>query len=51
MNDIMQHFTKRMRPMKLQANWEVFGMLACLHTTLALAVFGPTLMNLFMEVH
>lgn len=37
--------------MKLQANWKVFGVLACLHTTLALAVFGPTMVKLFMEVH
>lgn len=37
--------------MKLQADWKVFSVLACLHTILALAAYGPTLMNLFMEVH
>ena len=37
--------------MKLCVDWKVFSVLACLHTTLALAVFDPTLMNLFMEVH
>lgn len=37
--------------MKLQADWRVFGVLTCLHITLALAVFGPTMINLFMEVH
>lgn len=37
--------------MKLLTNWKVFGVLACLHTTLTLAVFGPTMMKFFMEVH
>lgn len=37
--------------MKLQADWKVFSVLACLHTILALAAYGPTLMTLFMEVH
>ena len=46
MNDIMQ----RMRE-KLQADWKVFGVLACLHTALALTVFGQKLMKLLMEVH
>ena len=46
MNDIMQ----RMRE-KLRADWKVFGVLAFLHTALALTVFGPTMIKLLMEVH
>ena len=46
MNDIMQ----RMRE-KLRADWKVFGVLTCLHTALALAVFGQKLMKLLMEVY
>lgn len=37
--------------MKLCVDWEVFGMLAFLHTALAIAVFGQKLMKLLMEVH
>lgn len=37
--------------MKLCVDRKVFGVLTCLHTTLALAVFGPTMMKFFMEVH
>ena len=46
MNDIMQ----RMRE-NLQANWKVFGVLTCLHTALALTVFGPTMIKFLMEVY
>lgn len=37
--------------MKLCVDWKVFGVLALLHTALALAVFGPKLMKLLMEVY
>ena len=37
--------------MKLRADWKVFGVLTCLHTALALTVFGPTMIKLLMEVH
>lgn len=37
--------------MKLSVDWSTFGVLAFLHTALALAVFGPVLMKLFTEVH
>ena len=46
MDDIMQHVRE-----KLRADWKVFCVLACLHTTLALTVFGPTMIKLLMEVH
>lgn len=46
MNDIMQHVRE-----KLRADWKIFGVLTCLHTALALSVFGPTMIKLLMEVH
>lgn len=37
--------------MKLCVDWKVFGVLAFLHTALALTVFGQKLMKLLMEVY
>lgn len=36
---------------KLRADWKIFGVLTCVHTALALSVFGPTMIKLLMEVY